>query len=118
MNIGLARSAFAALLVTLTTASARAESVGGAVLVGHGFDEGYNFGLGIRGGVTTRPGVYVGGTIVTHLGRDGVKTERYERPQTDLSYAGAEGGWEFAWGWCLPNEARSRRDRPTHGWRG
>ena len=99
MRIGLARSALAALLASsLTTAGARAESVGGTLLVGHGFDEGYNFGLGIRGGAATRPGAYVGGTVMTHLGRDGVKTEQFERPQTDLYYAGAEGGWEFAWG--------------------
>jgi len=91
---GIGVATFFAML--LSTIVAQGASTGGALLVGYGFDKGYKFGLGIRGGVTAPSGVYVGGTLLTHAGWTGVKIEQYHRPQTDVYYGGVEGGWEFS----------------------
>jgi len=36
---------------------------------GYGFEDGYNFGIGIRIGTTLEQGVYIGGLFVYHFGR-------------------------------------------------
>jgi hypothetical protein len=84
------------LLAWLSTTTARGASGSGALLLGYGFADGYKIGLGIRGGVTAPSGLYVGGTLMTHEGWTGFRIEQYERPQTDLYYGGAEGGWDFS----------------------
>jgi hypothetical protein len=67
-------------------------SIGG--LLGYGFEDGINLGLGVRGGYTLPMNVYVGGTFVYHLG----KSE--ETPFGDVSvnvyYVGVEGGYDIA----------------------
>ena len=98
-NLLLKTTAVVALSVgLLSTATAGAEPVSGALLVGYGFDEGYKLGLGVRGGFTAPFGLYLGGTLILHEGATGIRIERDERPQTDLYYGGAEGGWDFSAG--------------------
>jgi hypothetical protein len=92
--IGTATAVFLAAL--LATENARATAVSGALLFGHGFNDGYRIGVGVRGGVTVPSGLYLGGAFMMHEGLVGWKHERGEQPQTDVYYGGAEGGWEFA----------------------
>ena len=80
----------------LATESARATAVGGALLFGQGFNDGYRIGVGARGGVTVPSGLYIGAAFIMHEGLIGWKHERGEQPQTDVYYGGAEGGWDFA----------------------
>lgn len=86
-------SAAAVIAATLTAANAHA-LVSAGLLVGEGFKDGYNFGIGARAGVTLPAvPVYVGGTFVYHLG----KTE--SSPLGDVNakvlYVGVEGGYEI-----------------------
>jgi hypothetical protein len=64
------------------------------LLAGYGFNDGYKLGLGLRGGYTLPNRLYLGGTLLLHEGRTGVRIEQSETPQTDLYYGGAEGGWD------------------------
>ena len=84
------------LLCTFYAGTAAAISPSAALLVGNGFEDGYNFGFGARGGVTLPMSVYVGGTFVYHLG----KTE--STPVGDITaniwYVGAEGGYDLGVG--------------------
>ncbi len=80
---------------TLVVLRARTASAGpsAALLVGDGFKDGYNLGLGVRGGYTLPMNVYLGGTFVYHLG----KSEPTQSGDAKLSlfYLGAEGGYEI-----------------------
>jgi len=93
-RIGWFGAAFALFALTTNTASAAGGSA--ALLLGEGFKDGYNFGVGARAGFTLPMNVYVGGTFVYHLG----KTE--PSPQGDsksnVLYFGAEGGYELGAG--------------------
>jgi hypothetical protein len=75
-------------------ASAMGPSAG--LLVGNGFKDGYNVGIGARGGLTLPMNLYVGGTILYHLG----KTE--STPAGDITanvwYLGGEGGYDLGVG--------------------
>ncbi|HMJ54967.1 MAG TPA: hypothetical protein VK540_22985 [Polyangiaceae bacterium] len=96
-NIHVVGTAMAVLLAALlATESAQASTVGGALLFGNGFNDGYRIGVGARGGVTVPSGVYIGAAFMMHEGLTGWRHERGERPQTDVYYGGAEGGWDFA----------------------
>ena len=96
-NLGIALGAAAAVMF-LGAAPAHAEpaptaghgSVAG--LVGYGFKDGMNLGLGVRGGYTLPMNLYLGGTFVYHLGKT-------EGPQSLKSYyLGFEGGYDLAAG--------------------
>jgi len=100
-NLAIALGAAAAVML-LGAAPAHAEesptaghaSVGG--LVGYGFKDGMNLGLGVRGGYTLPMNVYLGGTFVYHLG----KTESEAGAEASLRsyYLGFEGGYDIAAG--------------------
>lgn len=64
-----------------------------AGLLGYGFKDGVNFGLGVRGGYTLPMNVYVGGTFVYHLGKseDGGGAEA----SVNVYYFGVEGGYDL-----------------------
>jgi hypothetical protein len=66
-----------------------------AGLLGYGFEDGVNLGLGVRGGYTLPMNVYLGGTFVYHFGESqdlpfGVEAS------TNLFYLGVEGGYDIA----------------------
>jgi hypothetical protein len=91
IGVLLAASAF---LFYAETASAMGASAG--VLVGNGFKDGYNLGIGARGGVTLPMSLYVGGTIVYHLGKtDSTSIGDITR---NIWYLGAEGGYDLGAG--------------------
>lgn len=83
------------LFLALSTLYAQSASAGpsAAVLVGNGFKDGYNIGFGARAGLTLPMSVYVGGTLIYHLG----KTET--TPLGDFTarvlYLGGEGGYDI-----------------------
>lgn len=85
----------AACLTTLLAAPAHAEtaptaghgSVAG--LLGYGFKDGLNLGLGIRGGYTLPMNVYLGGTFVYHLGKSEGDAS------VNVFYYGVEGGYDI-----------------------
>ena len=81
---------FAVAILYAPTALAMGPSA--AVLVGNGFNDGYNLGFGARAGFTLPLSVYVGGTFVYHLG----KTESTPAGDVNLRvlYVGAEGGYD------------------------
>ncbi len=87
-------AALAATTLYTPTASAMGPSAG--LLVGNGFKDGYNVGIGARGGLTLPMNLYVGGTILYHLG----KTE--STPLGDITanvwYLGGEGGYDLGVG--------------------
>ncbi|MEP7052333.1 MAG: hypothetical protein ABJB12_18345, partial [Pseudomonadota bacterium] len=63
-----------------------------AGLLGYGFKDGLNLGLGVRGGYTLPMNLYLGGTFVYHLGKsDGPN-------KVNLYYFGVEGGYDIAAG--------------------
>jgi hypothetical protein len=96
-NLAIALGAAAAVML-LGAAPAHAEpaptaghgSVAG--LLGYGFKDGVNLGLGVRGGYTLPMNLYLGGTFVYHLGKS---ENEYS---TNLFYFGAEGGYDIAAG--------------------
>jgi len=85
---------FAVAMLHVERASAMGASAG--VLVGNGFKDGYNLGLGARAGVTLPLGIYVGGTFVYHLGKS--ESLRGADLKTNVFYFGAEGGYEISAG--------------------
>ncbi len=100
------RNAIVASVVTIGTllavSSARAEpaptagkaSVG--ALVGYGFKDGLNLGLGVRGGYTLPMNVYIGGTFVYHLGKS--ESTPLGDTSVNLYYFGVEGGYDIGAG--------------------
>jgi hypothetical protein len=82
----------AVLAATLTAGSAYAGPSAG-LLVGNGFKDGYNIGIGVRAGFTipVTP-LYIGGTFVYHLGK--TVTTPLGDATSKLFYLGAEGGYE------------------------
>jgi hypothetical protein len=77
------------VLCMLYTGTASAITPSAGLLVGNGFKDGYNLGIGARAGVTLPMSVYVGGTFVYHLGKS-------EHDVTaNLWYLGAEGGYDL-----------------------
>jgi hypothetical protein len=88
--------AFAVAAFTLYAAPASAMGASAGLLVGNGFKDGYNLGIGARGGLTLPMSLYVGGTILYHLG----KTE--STPAGDVTaniwYLGGEGGYDLGVG--------------------
>src|SRR5262245_22452350 len=85
-------TAIAVLAVTLTAANAHALGSAG-ILVGNGFKDGYNIGVGARAGVSLPllP-LYVGGTFVYHLGK--TETTAIGDVTTRIFYLGPEAGYE------------------------
>jgi len=88
------------ILITLATLhyapTASAAGPSAALLVGDGFKDGFNLGFGARGGITLPMNVYVGGTLVYHLGKSD------STPAGDVGfrifYLGAEGGYDVSAG--------------------
>ena len=63
-----------------------------AGLLGYGFKDGVGLGLGVRGGYTLPMNVYIGGTLVYHLGKsEGGFSEH-------IAYVGVEGGYDLVAG--------------------
>ncbi len=60
-----------------------------AGLLGYGFKDGLNLGLGVRGGYTLPMNVYIGGTFVYHLGKSEGGAD------VNLFYVGPEGGYDI-----------------------
>jgi hypothetical protein len=79
-----------ATFVLLPAANASAAASAGA-LVGEGFTEGFDLGVGARAGYSFDAKVYVGGTFVYHFGR-----QAYLDSRLRITYFGAEGGYDFA----------------------
>ena len=79
-------------LSTLYARSAFAVGPSGAVLVGNGFKDGYNIGFGARAGLTLPLSVYVGGTLIYHLGK--TETTAIGDVTSRLLYVGGEGGYD------------------------
>jgi hypothetical protein len=93
-RIGIVCGAFALFALHATTAAAAGPSA--ALLLGEGFKDGYNFGIGVRGGFTLPMSLYLGGTFVYHLGSsEGTLTGDVK---DNLFYFGAEGGYELSAG--------------------
>jgi hypothetical protein len=86
--------AAAASTVYAPTASAMGASAG--LLVGNGFKDGYNIGIGARGGLTLPMSLYVGGTIVYHLGK--TQTSSVGDITSNVWYLGGEGGYDIGAG--------------------
>jgi hypothetical protein len=60
-----------------------------ALLVGYGFKDYSNFGIGARGGYTLAQNIYIGGLLQYHFGKS-------EGPATgNIYYFGVEGGYDF-----------------------
>jgi hypothetical protein len=89
----------ACLLSLFLAASAHAEesptaghgSVAG--LLGYGFKDGVDLGLGVRGGYTLPMNLYLGGTFVYHLGKS--ESTPFGDVSTHLYYLGVEGGYDI-----------------------
>jgi hypothetical protein len=58
-------------------------------LIGYGFKDGANFGLGARVGYTLEQNIYIGGNLMYHFGHD------YGPGTVNLYYFGVEGGYDF-----------------------
>jgi hypothetical protein len=62
-------------------------------LLGDGFHDGVNFGLGLRGGYTLPQNIYIGGTFVYHFGSsESVLGRDYT---VNVFYLGPEGGYDI-----------------------
>ncbi len=87
---------FAAAASTLYAPTASAMGPSAGLLVGNGFQDGYNIGIGARGGLTLPMNLYVGGTILYHLG----KTESTAAGDVtaNIWYLGGEGGYDIGVG--------------------
>jgi hypothetical protein len=83
-------------LCTFYPQSASAAGPSAAVLVGNGFKDGYNIGFGARGGLTLPLNVYVGGTLIYHLGK--TETTPIGDVTARLLYLGGEGGYDISAG--------------------
>jgi hypothetical protein len=83
------------LPLALSTLCAQTASAGpsAALLVGNGFKDGYNVGIGARGGVTLPMSVYVGGTLVYHLGKS--ESSPFGDVSARVLYVGGEGGYDI-----------------------
>jgi hypothetical protein len=100
------RKTIAAGIVTIGTllavSPARAEQAPTAgkvsigALVGYGFKDGVNLGLGVRGGYTLPMNLYLGGTFVYHLGKS--QNVGYGDSTMNVYYFGVEGGYDIAAG--------------------
>jgi len=90
----------ATMLMGATPAHAEAAPTAGHVsvggLVGYGFKDGTNFGLGVRGGYTLPMNVYLGGTFVYHLGKS--QSTAVGDVSSNIYYFGFEGGYDIAAG--------------------
>ena len=64
-----------------------------AALLGYGFKDGVNLGLGVRGGYTLPMNLYLGGTFVYHLGKS--ESTAFGDAKTHLYYFGVEGGYDI-----------------------
>ena len=65
-------------------------------LLGYGFKDGTNLGLGVRGGYTLPMNVYLGGTFVYHLGKS--QDTGFGDAKVNVFYYGFEGGYDIAAG--------------------
>src|SRR3954467_2906350 len=88
--------AASALLLLLHTTPASAAGPSAALLLGEGFKDGYNFGIGARAGFTLPMNLYVGGTFVYHLGKS--ENTPIGESKLNLFYVGPEGGYELSAG--------------------
>jgi outer membrane protein with beta-barrel domain len=100
-NFAIALSAAAAvLLLGAAPAHAEAASTAGkgsiAGLLGYGFKDGTNLGLGVRGGYTLPMNLYLGGTFVYHLGKS--ESTGFGDVKANIYYFGVEGGYDIAAG--------------------
>jgi hypothetical protein len=84
--------AFSALYST----GAFATGASAALLLGDGFRDYFNVGIGARAGYTLPMGVYVGGTFVYHLGKN--EPMLGGDSKVNVYYFGAEGGYEMGAG--------------------
>src|SRR5215468_6132823 len=112
-RIGIVCGAFALVAFHATAASAAGPS--GALLLGEGFKDGYNFGIGARGGFTLPMSLYLGGTFVYHLGsREGTSSAPDRSPSAPTWVSGTQTSWRpfprFA---PAPFAARRRRSAPA-----
>jgi hypothetical protein len=81
---------------TLYAASASAWGASGGLLVGNGFEDSYQLGIGARGGFTLPFSLYVGGTFVYHLGT--TETIGGQEFKQNMFYFGPEGGYDVTAG--------------------
>jgi hypothetical protein len=88
------------ILITLATLyyapTASAMGPSAAVLVGDGFKDGYNLGFGARAGFTLPMSIYVGGTLVYHLGKS--DSTPFGDASFRILYLGGEGGYDISAG--------------------
>jgi hypothetical protein len=86
------------LLLLCAAPPLSAGTTSGAALAGYGLHDAHQYGVGVRGGFTFPVHLYVGGTIMSHAGRTGTRTEQGSTPETDCWYFGGEGGWDVTTG--------------------
>jgi hypothetical protein len=86
----------AAAATTFYAQKASAMGASAAVLVGNGFKDGYNIGIGARGGVTLPMSLYLGGTILYHLGK--TTSDSGADFKANIWYFGGEGGYDIGAG--------------------
>jgi len=91
IRIGVAVAA--AALASTHTASAGPSA---ALLVGDGFKDGYNVGIGARGGFTLPMSLYLGGTFVFHVGKS--EPTQFGDAKANVFYLGPEVGYDIAAG--------------------
>ena len=92
-------SVIAVLAAMLSVKSAHALGVSAGLLVGNGFKDGYNIGVGVRAGVTlpVTP-IYVGGTFIYHFGKTETEPLTNQDFTTKTFYFGPEGGYDIGVG--------------------
>jgi len=85
-------------LVGVSTLYATTASAGpsAALLVGNGFKDGYNLGIGARAGVTLPMSLYVGGTLMYHLGKS--DSTPFGDVSSRVLYVGGAGGYDISAG--------------------
>jgi hypothetical protein len=83
-------------LATLYAPTAFAAGPSAAVLVGNGFKDGYNIGIGARAGLTLPMSIYLGGTFVYHLGKS--ESTPFGDVNARILYLGGEGGYDASAG--------------------
>jgi hypothetical protein len=70
--------------------------VSAALLLGNGFKDGYNIGLGVRGGYTLPMNLYLGATFIYHLGKS--EDVPGGSMKANVYYFGVEAGYAIAAG--------------------
>jgi hypothetical protein len=86
-------SVFAASPAHAQTESPTAGHASAGLLLGYGFKDGVDFGLGVRGGYTLPMNVYLGGTFMYHFGKS--ENTGFGDASVHMFYVGAEGGYDI-----------------------